>query len=458
MNPRAIWLVLIVILVLGGCTSQRLIEPTRPLAPPILPPTIPPTTQPPDYPTARPSDYPATRLRDHSAIPQQELPKPNVGVALNDPSFGARMMRITDARAMKASGIVPEYSKRQAWNADEALLLLRSGDGNALLFDGATYQFKRILDGVGGEDVFWHPTNPALILYNPDNTLYSYNVLTAERKKLYTFGDYTFANTRGEGNLSRDARYYALVGQLYDARAAVLTFKNLLVFDLASNQISAKLSLPNTLQDFDWVSISPRGNFVIVDYADDVTGRYHGVEVYDRNLKFLWQKPLGAGHSDLTIDANGDEVLVMDVYDSGNNVTSIEKFRLADGKGTTLLEVSPLFDLHISCRNEKRPEWCFISTFDYVQRLTDDARSWLPFEDEVFALKLDGSGEVERLAHHHSRRYSPATPDSDHSVYWAEPHATVSRNGDRLLFGSNWRERVGEEASVDTYVIDWRSK
>ncbi len=359
---------------------------------------------------------------------------------------------------MKMSGVFPDYSKRQAWNADETLLLLRNGDGNALLFDGATYKFKKVLEDVGGEDVFWHPTNPALILYNPDNTLYSYDVVTGERKSLQAFGEYAFANTRAEGNLSRDGRYYAFVGQLYDSASGVVTYKDLVVFDLASNQIAGKLPLPKGLQVFDWVSISPRGSYVVVDYADDMRERFHGVEVYDRAFKFLWQKPLGPGHSDLAVDANGDEVLVMDVYDSGKNVTYIEKFRLADGKETTLLEISPLFDQHISCRNEKRPEWCFISTFDYVERLTDDAKSWLPFEDEVFALKLDGSGEVERLAHHYSRRYSPTTPDSDRSVYWAEPHATVSRNADRIVFGSNWRERVSEEASVDAYVIDWRSK
>jgi hypothetical protein len=88
--------------------------------------------------------------------------------------------------------------------------------------------------------------------------------------------------------------------------------------------------------------------------------------------------------------------------------------------------------------------------------LTHDPRAWLTFEDEVFSLKLDGSGEVQRIAHHHSRRFSPITPDSDNSVYWAEPHATVSRNGDRVLFGSNWEQDVEQEAGVDAYIIDLR--
>ena len=152
--------------------------------------------------------------------------------------------------------------------------------------------------------------------------------------------------------------------------------------------------------------------------------------------------------------------MIMDIYEPETNKTFIKKFRLSDGKETTLLEVSPLFDLHISCRNENPGapfgSWCLISTFDFVGRLTDSSSNWLPFEDEIFLLKLDGSGSVMRIAHHHSRRYSPLTPDSDKSVYWAEPHATVSRRGNRILFGSNWRENIASQSSVDTYLIDLR--
>lgn len=104
-----------------------------------------------------------------------------------------------------------------------------------------------------------------------------------------------------------------------------------------------------------------------------------------------------------------------------------------------------------------RPGWVYISTFDYVERLTDSNADWLPFEDEVFALKMDGSGSVERYAHHHSRRYSPSHADSDNSIYIAEPHATVSRSGNRILFGSNWRTVIGEDFSVDAYLVDLRN-
>jgi len=386
----------------------------------------------------------------HNSVPQPNLPKPVVGSTFTDPKFHTYVTRVTDARSLGIPGIIPNYSKRQAWNSDESLLLLQTGSGVFRLYNGAAYQFIRELPSVEGEDVFWHPINPDVIYYNPGNSLYSFNISTNQSTLIRTFSNYLWANTRGEGNLSSDGRYYAFAGRFTDT-----TFNYLVVFDIQTNTIVSTLTLPSNLTDFDWVSISPSGNYVVVDYADEIPGRYHGVEVYTRNFSFIWQKPLGAGHSDLGIDANGDDILVMDIYNSDSNKVFLKKFKLSNGAETVLLSFSQFFYDHISCRNEMRREWCFISTFDNPGRLTHDSLSWLPFEDEVFAVKLDGSRQVQRIAHHHSRRFSPITPDPDNSIYWAEPHATVSRTGKRILWGSNWEQRVQSDTSVDTYVCDF---
>jgi hypothetical protein len=145
----------------------------------------------------------------------------------------------------------------------------------------------------------------------------------------------------------------------------------------------------------------------------------------------------------------------MDKYNSDSNKVFFNKYKLSNGQETVLLSTSQQFYDHISCRNESRKDWCFISTFDNPDRLIHDSISWLPFEDEVFALKLDGSKQVQRIAHHHSRRFSPITPNPDSSVYWAEPHATVSRMGNRILWGSNWEYRVDLDSSVDSYVCNF---
>ncbi len=393
----------------------------------------------------------------HQSVPQPTISKPSLGAYTKDPSFGTTLIRISNARALGYAGVVPQYSRRQAWNADASRLLLFTGDGRTLLYDGSTYQFMQELDAVGGEDVFWHPNEPSTLIFAQDNTLFVYDLQTNSIRTLHTFPEYSFINTRGEGNISRDGKYYAFVGQVYDEQAEMTFFKDIVVYDLLADSIVAKLELPSTLTDFDWVSISPLGNYVVVDYATSNKGRFEGVEVYDRNLNFLWQKPLGAGHSDLGIDANSEEVLVIIYYDDETNNNIVKKCRLANGDETSLLTLSWQFDGHISCQNLARSGWCFVSTFDSEARLTDDSLSWLPFEDEIFAVKMDGSGEVQRIAHHHSRRFSPNTPDRDNSNYWAEPHATVSRDGGRILFGSNWREDLQYGFSVDSYIVDFRN-
>jgi len=394
----------------------------------------------------------------HNPVFMPAFPRPPAGDPYTDPKFGTTVVRLTDAVAGGFAGSFPDYSKRQAWNADGSKMLLRTDDGYTLLLDGITYNYIQTLDVVGGQELFWHPTDPDILYYAPDSILYSFSVSSGQSAMLHDFAPYTWANTAGEGNLSDDGRYYAVVGQYYNYSTGEVTYSDLLVYDLVDDQIISSLAIPqDSIWGFDWISISRGGSYVVVDYADTETGRYHGVEVYDRMMNFLWQKPLGAGHSDLGIDGSGDEVLVMDIYDDVNNETVFMKYRLSDGQETELLRISSLFDQHISCRNEKRRKYCFISTFDFTDRLTDDSLSWLPFEDEVFALKLDGSGEVERIAHHHSRRYSPLTPDPDNSVYWAEPHATVDRDGQRVLFGSNWRENMQNVNSVDAWVVDFSS-
>ncbi len=400
----------------------------------------------------------AQPVTNHLALPMPDLPKPLAGSPIKDPVFGTTLLRITDAAAAALPGLCPQYSKRQAWNVDESLLLLSTGDSTLRLYDGTTYELKRDIGSVQSEDVFWHPTATNLVLYNPQNSLYAHDVLTDEETLVCAMTNFYFADAAGEGNLSRDGRYYAVYGRDYDETSGDVIPRAVVVMDLATQREIARLLLPTNLEDFDWVSISPLGNYVVIDYATEVTGPFEGVEVYDRSLtNRLWQKPLGSGHSDVGVDANGDEVLVKGIYDDVSNTTLVKKFRLSDGQETLLLgSMDWSFFNHISCRNEQRSEWCFVSTYDGVGRLADSTASWLPFEDEIFAVKLDGSQQVQRLAHHHSRRFSPTTPDSDTSVYWAEPHATVSRKGDRILFGSNWRQGVEVVTNVDAYICDFR--
>jgi hypothetical protein len=71
---------------------------------------------------------------------------------------------------------------------------------------------------------------------------------------------------------------------------------------------------------------------------------------------------------------------------------------------------------------------------------------WVVYTDELLQVKLDGSG-VLRLAHHRSR------PQNSYS--W-QPKNTVSRDGTRLLYSSNFGLSGKNGNSIeyaDTYLI-----
>jgi len=119
----------------------------------------------------------AQPVTNHLALPMPDLAKPPAGSSIMDPVFGSRLLRITDAAAAGFPGAFPQYAKRQAWNVDESLLLT-VGDSTFDLYDGSTYQFKRMVGSVFGDDVFWHPTATNLVFYNSQNCLYSHDVLT----------------------------------------------------------------------------------------------------------------------------------------------------------------------------------------------------------------------------------------------------------------------------------------
>ena len=379
--------------------------------------------------------------------------EPSVGISYNDPSFNMPTMRITNARANGTTGYFPDYAKRQAWNVDESKMMLRSANGDVHIFNGSNYAYINTLSSIQGvQDIFWHPTNPLTIYYFLDNIFYSMNVQTEVASPLFTFGAYTYVSGTGEGNMSNNGNYVVAAG--YNASYEIVDF---LLFNIYTNSIVSTFNVYGLVTDFDWASVSPLGNYIVIDYASTIDAPYNGVEVFDTNFNFIWRLPLGYGHSDLGLDVGNVEVLAMDVNDVDSNKTYINKYLLSDGNKTILLEMSPDFDQHESCRNMNRQGWVYVSTFDYVGLLTDDSTTWQPFEDEVFALNMDGSGLVQRFAHHHSRRYSPYTPTSDSSVYFSEPHATVTKNGNRILFGSNWRLNMDQDTSVDAFVIDLRS-
>jgi len=372
-----------------------------------------------------------------------------------DPIFGTDIIRITgdpgtpvvnaDSQTIGTWGAVARhwYSKVQPWNADESLLYLYFNEGGtpsgALLLDGQTYEPIEFL-GLPTPRVRWHPTNPDLMIYAVNNEIGYYNVATKAKTVLREFPGYILSLAFiGEGNLSADGSMAALYIQKTAEGYAPYVF----AYNLENDTVYPEKSLDSfslngkTYDCVDWVSISPGGQYVVIFWTNVF------VEVYDLNMNPVSTLQWPLGHTDLTFDANGDEVAAGDsanwyVCHNGQDlVTSplqgqLAAIRLDSGIAAQVDFGDNYAISHASGRNLDRPGW----VYTWVK--------WGTMQDELVAYALDGSYRVQRFAHLHAIK----------TDYYTEAHPVPSADGRRVLFASDWDDSSGRP--VGAYVIDAR--
>jgi hypothetical protein len=274
----------------------------------------------------------------------------------------------------------------------------------------------------------WHPTSPHLLFYRSGNEIKVFHTDSDREETLMTFPQYFAISTRGEGRPSDDWRYYAFLGFADQSYAHA----DVVVVDLVKGRIVA--TLPN-VRKLDWVSMSPSGKYVILQWTDG-----QGTRLYDRDtLAYVRTLVSDTSHSDFAFDTERNEVLVYHVTSKAQveelgspQGSPIAQVRLADGKRTKLLDIGwNWFTPHFSgIASRRRPGWVLVSTYTTPENATR------PGAREVFWLKLDGSGEVRHVAHHHSDQVRA----NNKKDYWAEPQATSSWDGTIVLFSSVWGE------------------
>jgi hypothetical protein len=398
-----------------------------------------------------------------------------------DPVFQTKIKRISiPAAALTLPNgstlpfLVPNYAPNQAWNADGSKLILFANDGHWNLFDGVSYAFIRQLDNTAFKydgldnnlrwdnhdpDKMWYTFNNQIMTYsvasNSSTTLSSVGVLptttpldaSAANKfiKMADYCNYSDDNTRAS---------YRLVdgnGLVY----AIFTYDLVAKKVVAAKDLIVDLAIPNAPLNKTPASacISPSGNFVYVEW-NTVKGlvppAHWGTEVFN----FSSMTPVAyatAGritttdvltHSDVGVDANGDDVYVSQADQTNSpDFVTFTSIRLKDGLKTKNKlpdnfygnkVTGQLNNWHISMRGNGLPGWALISTFAEGRNVSGDPDvqgATVPLQAEVFALKLDGSGEVRRIAHNQTTRFD----------YYAEAHASVNREFTKVIFGSSWR-------------------
>ncbi len=414
--------------------------------------------------------YTPVTTRTITSIPN--ITKPVKGVHYLDPNYGTCIVRVSDHindSNTIANRIVPDYSRRQVFNADQSQMLLLASDGFWHLYDANTYRHIRRVSLQGDSVEFqWHPTDPGLLYRMPFNggrqiflhdladTTDSTFTEVANLTNVTSINGYpgvtnintiwpgaTRFSTGEEGAPSRNGRYWALMGMSNDFN----TQYGMIVYDFQTDSIIGVYDYatdgngvggPNNL------SMSPSGTHVVVLWnppaCDGQNGRPSdagtlsnpcGTMAFNKDFSQATAIAINGEHGDTATDINGRDVYVGIEYQSQG---AIEIIDLATGNLVGEIETSVWEGaVHISGRALDKPGWVVISHYT-----GSTANVW--YNQEVFLAKLDTSPVIVRLAKHQS---NPAD-------YWAQPHATISRDASKVVWGSNWG---GAVLDIDTWMV-----
>jgi hypothetical protein len=150
------------------------------------------------------------------------------------------------------------------------------------------------------------------------------------------------------------------------------------------------------------------------------------------------------GHLDVSRDLDGREVAVFTNASEPQPIcpNGIVKMRLADGAARCLVSLDWSLAIHVSCPDGDGG--CIVGTFFTAE--PEAGKPWPPYANELLRVAFDGS-PPRRLAHHRSR------PLCDYNYM---PRASISRDGTRLLFTSNFglpAQRSWPADYADAYLL-----
>ena len=403
---------------------------------------------------------PCNLVTDTQTKSEPNVSKPRYLQSYTDPVFGTKVTRITgDPGATIPTvggtwGAVSRegYSTRPVWNTDQSLMLLENTGNLYLFLDGYTYLplFRSYMVGI---DDRWHPTMPSKRLYvgngSSSNTCEFgiWDVYTGAKTIQTTVSGYTGCTLGGTGNWSKDANRVAV-----DATRASDGKNVVFAVDLPTGTKYPDIdTIAKGFVDFtsvDWVSISPLGDLIYVNGSlRNGTNQSDNTMVFDLsgNVVQTWLQYGVPSHADLTLDVNGNEVAVgvakTTVGNAINGKLIMRNMRIG---AITVLDTGG-WVIDTSARNINLPVWTFEGSEIQLN-------NYPPYNNEILAVKLDGSLTVARLAQTHN--YNSGD-------YQTQGFVVPSPDGLRFVFSSDWGVfSNGQDSTtgrpVQTYVVDLR--
>jgi len=376
--------------------------------------------------------------------------KPEVGVPYIDPVFGTKITRVSDSEKMGTDVIKPVYSTIQAWNADESRFFLWHREKGHYLYDGKSYQMIKPLQFHPSdlEEVLWDPILPNL-LYIIENDkvgskLIQYNVANDKKTVLVDFVKEGICET---GSVVNDANMISLEGRKIGLRCYEKDASRMMVYSIDEKKFSRIVTNKELgVHGYTALFTSLSGNTYIANE-----------KVFDSDVNFQYKLNVaGSEHSTMGQFKDGSDGFFAVAFDpapqhceNGRGIGMLVTHRFKDhtcheffGKSTGF--PYPPGSVHLSPLSFHNPGWVALSAVGYENTVTLGEDQPL-FHQELIISNADAKNHRYcRVGHHRSwGKYGKIG-------YFAEPHVTLSRDGRRMLFASDWHD----SGSVDTYVLE----
>ena len=296
----------------------------------------------------------------------------------------------------------------------------------------------------GDAEPQWDPTDPNLLYWiqndgtgcqlNLLNVASGANVQTWSFASLLPWLGVMYCWTQSEGSPSKDRRYWAF--EVEDVNFNELGF---FVWDRIANPIVGTYAGPLLTQGRrpDHLSMSPSGNYVVVSW-DVYPPRVAAFERNFHNAQVI--VPTNGEHSNVAIDANGDDTYVPVDYASSDG--SVYRYNLRTGVRTELFPTyltGTATAMHFSDKAFNQSGWVAMSTYaDYSTSGTPPGQSQQWLHKKVFIVQLAGSPKIYQVAMTEQVDVNTRLNTDPNAPYWDEPHASTNLDMTRIVWNSNW--------------------
>jgi len=380
---------------------------------------------------------------------------PGLGSPFFDTHFGTMLIRTTDADYIHGRH---EYSRFDPFNQDQSMIIL---DPDALwnVYSTASFPYNKpgnLIRTINLEEPRWDLVDKDVIWGTEEFSIKQVNVSTGQVTVIKDFsldpvtgpllsqGNVYRITMMDEGESSLDRRYWAFYIQGNDQ--AQYEHLHIFTWDRITDSILGVYTLTANEKKLDWIGMSPLGNWVLIGGDYDNGGNLAGLTMTNRELTQFHRLDYTTAHSDVGLDCDGNEVIIMQ-----NTMTDHIDLIPIDLLTQPILEAGGSYDntnrtplirlfysnqspygmqsgIHISCNTAG---YCIVSTFTEPGL---PEQNWL--DRSIIIVRLD---EKNPEAYYLAKLYTTA------GSYWEETQATISNDGSKIVWASNWNQNVGNE-------------